>query len=391
MSGHRAVAAVIALLIVTAGGCSGTSGADRGQHPVASTPPGRVSTSPAAAVVQRSEHEPWQTRIVLPELSTESAASQVVDPPAAAYFLVSKTNTPVQGPWMLSRVSLSSGAVRLGPTFPVGGLTLSSGYLWVYGTRRPGSPPVVTEVSPLTLQRIRQIPLPAVPASFGGTPVALTAGPAGSLWIGSYRTMLRVSVASGTTLATTTLPAGLAVSNISVDPAGKTLYVSAVHVVSGGGVEGLVMLEYNADTGRELATASGGLIADSVAGATLAAVPAGVWASFRTGMLGVTIHLGASGLGLVPPPGPRINLAPAGVFHWPMYETTAYGGGALWVTNQVGIVACLDPRTGKIRASEHVSQSQLIYRFEAIDPAARAIFAVQNGDLVQIRPPRQCW
>jgi hypothetical protein len=169
------------------------------------------------------------------------------------------------------------------------------------------------------------------------------------------------------------------------------MYVSAAHVAHGG-MSGLVMLEYNARTGRKMAAAAGGLIRDSVAGAALTAVPGGVWASYRTGMLGLTIHLGAKGLRMIDPPGPGIALAPAtGVFRWPMYETTTYGGGVLWVANQVGIVACLDPRTGTIRASEHLPQSQLIYQFEAIDPSMRVIFALRNGDLLQITPPRRCW
>jgi hypothetical protein len=391
MSGYRAVAAAMALLIVTAGGCSSSVPGHAGLHPVSSAASARVNTCPAAAVVQRTQPAPWPSRIVLRESIVESISSQFLDPAAGAvYLLVSKTIPTVRGPWVLCRINLLSGATRLGPTFPVGSLTLASGYLWVYGASGPGSPPVVTEVNPLTMLRVRLIPLPTAPASFGGIPVAVIAGPASSLWIGSYRTLLRVSVTTGTTLATMTLPAGLAVGDISVDPAGTTLYVSAAHVVRGG-VEGLVMLEHDARTGRTLATASGGLIRYSVAGATLTAVPGGVWASFRTGMLGLTIHLGAKGLQMIAPPGPGIALAPAtGVFHWPMYETTTYGGGALWVANQVGIVACLDPRTGTIRASEHLPQSQL-YQIEAIDPAARTIFALQDGDLLQITPPRRCW
>jgi hypothetical protein len=129
-----------------------------------------------------------------------------------------------------------------------------------------------------------------------------------------------------------------------------------------------------------------------VAGADLTAVPGGVWASFRTGMLGLTMHLGAKGLRMIVPPGPGITLTrPDGVFHWPMYEETVYGGGALWVANQVGIVACLDPRTGTTRASEHLPPSQLIYQIDAIDPAAHTIFARHYGDLLQITPPRRCW
>jgi hypothetical protein len=330
---------------------------------------------------------------MLREGMAERIADQVVDPAARAVFLLdSKTNTPVRGPWVLCRINLETGAVRPGPTFPGGGLAMASGRLWIYGTPGPGSLPAVTEVNPLTLQRVRAIPLPSVPASFGGVPVTITAGPAGSVWIGSYRTLLRSSVSTGTPLTKVTLPRGLAVSDVAVDLAGMTLYVSAAHVDPQGGIEGLVMLEYDARTGRTLAEASGGLIRDSVAGAGLTAVPGGVWASFRTGMLGLTIHLGAKGLRIIAPPGPGVALTrPAGVFHWPMYETTAYGGGSLWVANQAGVVACLDPRTGTIRASEHLRQSQAIYQIEGIDPRARMIFAFDDGDLLQITPPRRCW
>lgn len=392
MNAHRAVAAIMVLLIATGAACSGSVHGRAAHHPVRAATSARMSTCPPAPVVQRSESTPWPSRTMLRESMVELISDQLVDPAAGAVFLlVSKTNTPVRGPWVLCRISLATGAVRLGPTFPVGGLAMASGYLWVYGAPGPGFQPVVTEVNPVTLQRVRPIRLPSVPASFGGVPVMITAGPAGSVWIGSYRTLLRVSVSTGTPLARVTLPPGLAGGDASVDPVGATLYVSAAHVVRGG-MGGLVVLEYDARTGRKLAAASGGLIRDSVAGAALTAVPGGVWASFRTGMLGLTIHLGANGLRMIAPPGPRIALAPAtGVFHWPMYETTTYGGGALWVANQVGIVACLDPRTGTIRASEHLPQAQLIYQLDATDPPARTIFALHNGDLVQITPPRRCW
>ena len=316
----------------------------------------------------------WPSRTVLRESVVESISGQLVDPAAGAVFLlVPKTNTPVHGPWVLCRISLATGAVRRGPTLPAGGLTMAAGYLWVYSASGPGSPPVVTEINPLTMQSVRPIPVPSRPDGFGG--VQVTPGPAGSVWISSYRTLVRVSVSTGTALTRVTLPAGLAGSDVSVDPEDATMYVSAAHVAHGG-MSGLVMLEYNARTGRKMAAAAGGLIRDSVAGAALTAVPGGVWASYRTGMLGLTIHLGAKGLRMIAPPGPGIALAPAtGVFRWPMYETTTYGGGVLWVANQVGIVACLDPRTGTIRASEHLPQSQLIYQFEAIDPSTRVIFA----------------
>ncbi len=388
MNGHWAGAATMALLVVTGAGCSGSVPGTAAHHPASSAASAQMSTCPPAAAVQRSESASWPSRVILRESAVELISDQLVDPAAGAVFLlVSKTNTPVRGPWVLCRISLTNGAVRPGPTFPVGGLTMASGRLWVYGAPGPRSRPVVSEVDRVTLERIRLVRLPTVPASFGGLPVAVTAGPAGSVWIGSYRTLLRVNASTGTILTRVTLPRGMEGGDVSVDPSGTALYISAADVEGGG-----VVLEYNARTGHKLGAAFGGLIRYSLGGATLTAVPGGVWASFRTGMMGLTIHLGAKGLRMIAPPGPGIaRTEPTGVFHWPMDETTAYSGGALWVANQVGIVACLNPRTGAVRASEHLSQSRLIYHIDAIDPATRTIFALHYGDLLQITPPRRCW
>lgn len=392
MNGHGAVAATMAVLIVTGAGCSGSAPRRAVHHPASPPAAAQASPCPPARAERRSKATPWPSRAVLRESDVEAIANQVADPAAGAVFvLASRTSTPVRGPWALCRISLGTGAVRLGRTFPGGGVTMASGYLWVYSAPGARAQPVVSQVNPVTLEPVRSIRLPSVPANFGGLPVAVTAGPAGSVWIGSDRTLLRVSVSTGKPLTAVTLPHGLAGGNAAVNPAGTTLYVSATHVVRGG-IEGLVMLEYDARTGRKLTEASGGVIRYSVAGASLTAVPGGVWASFRTGMLGLTIHLGANSLQMIAPPGPGIALTrPGGVFHWSMYETTSYGGGALWVANQAGIVACLDPRTGTTRASEHLPQSQLIYHIDAIDPTARTIYALHNADLLQITPPGRCW
>jgi len=325
----------------------------------------------------------------------DAGTRQVVDPAAGAVFLLaSETNTPERGPWALCRISLATGRARLGQTFPVSDLAMASGYLWVYSAGRTSAQPVtVSQVSPVTLARIRPIPLPRAPANFG-LPAAVTAGPTGSVWIGYDRTLLRVDAATGHILARITLPPGLAVSNDAVAASGTALYAASTHIAKDGGMAGAVMLEYDARSGRKLAEASGGLLRYSAAGAELTAVPGGVWASFRTGMMGLTIHLGANGLRMLTPPGPRIGLTPPNsVFHWPMYATTAYGGGALWVANQASIVACLDPRTGTVLAGEHLPLGQYIFGFEAIDPASRTIFASSGygGGLLQITPPRRCW
>jgi len=388
MSVHQAVAATMTVLIIAGAGCSGSI-ARRGAHrPVSSAAAAQVNPCLPARALRRSGPGRWRSRIVLRESTVEAIGGQVAAPATGAVFvLASKTNTPVRGPWVLCRISLATGAVRRGPTYAAGGLTMASGYLWVYSAAGVRAQPIVSQVSAVTLDRLRSIRLPAVPANFGGVPVVVTAGPAGSVWVGADRTLLRVSASTGRVLTRVTLPPGLTGGAAAISPASMILYVSA-----DGGTAGGVILEYNARTGRELAAASGGVIRYAVAGASLTAVPGGVWASFRTGMLGLTIHLGAHGLRMIAPPGPRIVRTPPGsVFHWPMGATTSYGGGALWVANELVIVACLDPRTGAIRASEHLPSSQFISGIDAIDLAAHTILALHDGDLIQINPPRRCW
>jgi hypothetical protein len=152
----------------------------------------------------------------------------------------------MQGPYILECTELRTGSVHQGPVFPVDRLTIAAGYLWVYGAPRPGAAPLIYQVNPVSLARIRSIPVPG-PADFGGAAFATGAG--GSVWIGSYRTVLQVAVATGTTLRRVTLPPGLAVSGISVDPAPTTLSVPAAHAARDGGVSGLVMFEYDARSG----------------------------------------------------------------------------------------------------------------------------------------------
>jgi hypothetical protein len=323
-------------------------------------------------------------------------SGQAVDPTTqVAYALVSRTLAPVRGPYVLECIGLRTGLIRKGPVFRAGDLTVASGYLWVYGAARSGTKPSISQVDLRSLRVVRTIRLPGtlVPAY---PLIHLAPGPGHSVWAGlfqagSVQALQRLSTRTGAALTTVRLPAHLVASDLSADPARGHLYVSAAHVVRGG-VEGSVVIEYDARSGRRLALADSGLITDSVAGAALTAVPGGVWATFRTGMLGLTIHLRQRGLAMIAPPGPRIALLPAtGIFHWPMYEAATYGGGVLWVANQAGIVACLDPRTGKPRATERVSQQQLIYQLLAADPLTRQLYGIDAHGLAALSPPPRCW
>jgi hypothetical protein len=394
--------ASMALPALTCMGCSATTPAGQGvstkpaSEPVASAArcaaAGPIAPAPS---VRRSAAASWPWRLVARQKPAGLVSGQVINPTAGvSYTLISRTSTPMRGPYVLECTELRTRSVRKGFVFRGGNLTAVAGYLWVYGTPGPGWQPVISQVNPVTLARIRSIPLPPEQASFGGA--AFAAGPGSSVWIGSYRTLLRVDASTGNALTRVTLPLGLAVGDIAVDSARTTLYVSAAHAMRDGTEGGLVMLEYDARSGRLLAAASSGLLRYSVAGAALTAVPGGVWASFRTGMLGLTIHLRRAGLWVIAPPGPGIaGRAATGIFHWAMNEATAYGGGALWLAN-LRIVACLDPRTGAVRASEQVGPSpklanRVIYQFQAIDPARHAIYATSTDGLLQITPPRRCW
>ncbi len=325
-----------------------------------------------------------------------AVAAHAVDPAAGvAYALVSRALRLLHGPYVLECTGLRTGAVRKGPVFPAGGVVLvnsvvvASGYLWVSRIPPGTARPVVSQVDPRSLAIIRSFRLPTAPAFY--PQIAVAAGPAGSVWIGSFQTLLRIDPATGSVLASLKLPPHLTVSDISVDPAHRHLYVSMAHVVRGG-VEGNLVAEYTAQSGRWIAVAATGLVTDSVAGSALTAVPGGVWVSFRTGMLGLTIHLRQRDLAMVSPPGPGVALTPAnGIFHWAMSATTLYGGGALWLANEGGIVACLNPRTGKVRAIERMPQPRGTIDPLAASRASGQVFAAGDHGLVQVTPPQQCW
>ena len=74
-----------------------------------------------------------------------------------------------------------------------------------------------------------------------------------------------------------------------------------------------------------------------------------------------------------------------------MGSLDAYAGGALWVVTNGGLVACVDPVTGRVREQERVTSEPIDV---AADPATGQIVVVgsQGGiGVVLITPPRDCW
>ena len=247
----------------------------------------------------------WQERTVVRENQRELISNQVVDPQAAAlYALVASRLAPERGPYLLRRTDLATGTVRTGPEFAGGSIALAQGYLWIFtGLGQRGSrsaPLVIREVSPKTLIVVRSVSFPPP----GLVPyVSVAAGPGVSVWIGDGGDAWLISAVTGMVVNKVTVPAGFGIVDIAVDPAGRHLYVSVRSTSPEGGPD--AVFEYNAVTGRLLASAERGPITFGLAGAELTATPPGVWASYRTGMLGATILLRQRGLVTVQPPARR--------------------------------------------------------------------------------------
>jgi hypothetical protein len=390
--GHSAAAPESAAGAVRpAATASGSSAAATASGAAASGSRPAATTGPAR---HGGRHQTgWRERTVVREDQHELTAAQVVDPAAGAlYALVPQQITPVRDPYALFRTGLANGPVRKSPAFADAGIALASGYLWIFSGRNQqasrSAPLVVREVSPRTLAVVRSVALPPLGRV---SAVSVAAGPGDSVWIGDSRAAWRVSAATGAVLARVTVPARFAVADVAVDPAGRHLYVSALDRRPQGGPG--AVFEYAARSGRLLASAERGPVTFALAGAALTATPPGVWASYRTGMLGSTILLRRRGLVTVLPPGHGLRPGgPRSVYVWPMGATTVYGGGSFWVANEAGVMACASPRTGVVRARMRTRQASLAgNELLAVDASAHLVYGLGQDGLIAISPPARCW
>jgi hypothetical protein len=245
----------------------------------------------------------------------------------------------------------------------------------VHGSSGRGGHVLLDEADPGTLATVRSVSVP------GASDVAgVAVGPAGSVWFGAGRTLLRMSASTGAVLARTVLPTGLDLTDLATGPGGMNLYASAARRLRPGGA---VVLEYSADTGRLLAEDGRVPLTWSTGGAGLTAVPGGVWVSFRTGMLGQSGLMGAGSLSVISWFPTVISLADSPVtgsgtvYNWASGSLSTYGAGALWVATAGGLVACVNPVTGTVRAQESVTSppALLVYGLAA-DPGVRELAAI---------------
>jgi hypothetical protein len=375
-------------------GARSSAAASMSATPAGTTPAGTTpaGTTPAGTAPRRAQ---WPQRVILPEtgneLDEDAILSQVFDLAAGVLYATVAT-TPTSATYVPEILDLRTGRVRRGESYPVTGLALASGYLWVYGAA--GGHALLDQASPETMATIRQVRVPGIPAVPGVAAVA--AGPAGSVWVGGGRTLLRLSVRTGAVLARAVLPAGLTLSDLATG--GRNLYASATRLRPGGGV----VLEYSAAGGRLLAQTDRAPLTWALWGPELTPVPGGVWVSFRSGMNGQSALLTERSLSVVKEPPADLSAAdspatgPGTIYDWAMGSISAYGGGTLWVATSSGVVACVNPATGTVRAQEVVPSDPAWSVFAlAADPHARQVVAVISAPgyagVVSISAPGACW
>jgi hypothetical protein len=148
----------------------------------------------------RGSGKAWPQRTLL----REHLPSNQVASGGFLFTMVSLTNTPERGPHRLIRTTLATRTTHTGPLFTLPGVAVASGRLWITGSQH-GLPRAI-EVDPKSLRTIRTINFSK---GYGAYPfVDVAQGPSGSVWLGSDRTLLRVSPANGKTLAETSVRLG---------------------------------------------------------------------------------------------------------------------------------------------------------------------------------------
>jgi hypothetical protein len=114
-------------------------------------------------------------------------------------------------------------------------------------------------------------------------------------------------------------------------------------------------------------------------------------------MRGETLLLDAARLTVVTPPGlgPANNgtdEAPGDVFSWPMSDSTLYAAQNLWIQNQWGVLACVNPRTGAVLASEQPGQPSAIFMtLLGAVAASHQLLAAFGDEVISITALTACW
>jgi hypothetical protein len=336
-------------------------------------------TQVAASAASVSDQVRWPSHSVLAEPPRLGIGNQVIDPVAGTDFALASVNAGKS--WRLRRTVLSSGRVKFGAKFPVGSIGLGGGSVWVYGSEA-GAHGAITfklyQVNPSTLAVIRSRTL----ASARNTAGFMGLAPDGSsdVAVGFMRSIFILNAKTGAKVGSITIRRGLLVSDVAV--LGRSLYVAA-----NGPDGGSTVFEFDARTLRQVASNSRRPLSFSVGGARLTAAPGGVWVTFRTGMLGLTVLLRQRGLSSVALPG---SGTPGNLFAFVMSETTEFAGASVFLAKEGGQVGCVNPGTGRIRARGSVPGVSSTGELVGSAKGGRVLYGVSSQGVIAISPPRAC-
>lgn len=358
--GAMAMATGAVGLALALAGCSGEVLGHPGYRPMAPTGPSGVGTTLVTG--------PW---VIKADISVGNVTS-LVQGPDAVYALASdpSLDNVARVPQQLIRIANGSNAVTKGPfVLATSGLAILGKYPWVVALDNAGGE-TLDQLNPTTLAIRGSVSLPG--ASYSGSS-SLASAPGASLWVGSGNQLYRVTVTTGVVTEHITVTGQI--TDLAVSPAGSLLY--SADEVSGS----LVVTERNTVSGALMATSADFY---SVNGGRLAPTVGGVWASFRSGMVGGAVLLGAGSLGqLVPkggavPPVGRSLMAVMGV-------TASVSAGDLWLSTYQTL-ACADPATGQVRAEEPVTDGIA----GKVVAAPGTVYVPTDTGIEVLQPPLAC-
>ena len=359
------------------------------------------SPAPAGFAAETGAPTGWPYKVLV-----KKASVQVFDSATGWVYGLASELRAQPGPDLVEAFSLTGGHAHEGPTVGLGGgfsenLSLADGSLWVGGSIGKGNEPPgpeLCQLNPVTLRLVRQVALPAPNRSNGaGLATLVSPGPSDTVWVGYGNTLVQLDARTGAIVSTETVASG-SVASLATDPENHLLYVSLSYPTIDGTMVDAAIEERMATNGNLLFTTSAtSPVTGSVAGGTLTALPGGVATSFRTGMMGATELLDAAGLTTITPAGLGRAYGggdepPGDVFSWPMGDSTLEAAGSLWIQNQWGVLACVNPATGAVFASEQTSQPSAIFMtLLGVRPASHQLLAAFGDEVISITAPSSCW
>jgi hypothetical protein len=368
------LSAVLLAALAVAGCTSGHRAAASSYRTVTTA---RHAARPAAGS-PASRPAPWPARQVLTDQQADaddqSGNGDVLDPAGKTLYALQTADPQASGGrWLLQAIRVPGGRVIASrvvtASFALTGFY--GGYLWASDQDARGDDRII-ELDPRTLAMVRSV---GPPASTAGE---VAPGGGGSVWTEVAHALLRISARTGAVLSRIALPAGFGPADIATSPGGALVYVSA-RLPGGGGM----VREYSAADGRLLASTAEDW---SVTSPALVAMPGRLWIFGRTGMMGESALLSQHNLAVLA----QASEARTGPYTWGPWADAIYADGALWWVDSSGLLACVDPVTGRMRASVTRWQ-QSVYLYQLLAVAGGQVYGVtENGIVLKITPPASC-